>query len=122
VLDRFVHSGYIDGFTIADNIKNDASGVQLSAWRTARERWPAPFLLVSTCSQVSFPQERYDQGAAAARQLVAAYVEAPLQGGADGTALWAWHQMYDGALYTILDKDGGENALWQQLKAVTHGL
>lgn len=115
VLDTFVHSGYIDGFTIADNVKNNDTAAQVAAWKAARARWPAPFLLLSTCSQVSFPEPRYPGTASTAAATVATYVDAPLHSGADGVALWAWRQSYDGSDYTILDKDGGPNALWNRL-------
>lgn len=117
-LDRIYRSGYVDGFTVADNLKNEDAAAQATAWQEARRRWPAPFLLWSTCSQVSFPGARYS-GSPAADRLTAAYLSAPMAAGADGVALWAWHQLYEGAVYTFLDKSGAVNALWQQMTAVS---
>jgi hypothetical protein len=115
VLDRLHDSGLVDGFTIADNLKNNDLQAQRAAWVDARKRWPAPFLLWSTCSQLSFPGARYPGGNGSAARLTQAYMAQPMAGGADGLALWAWHQEYDGAYWSFLDKDGGSNPLWQAM-------
>lgn len=119
VADMFYRSGYVDGFTVADNIKNNDAAVQVLAWHAARARWPAPFLLWSTCSEMSFPGARMPGGPRAAAALVAAYMTGPARGSAEGLALWAWHQLYDGAIYTFLDKDGRSNALWRDMAAAS---
>lgn len=61
-LDAFRRSGYVNGFTLADNLKNNNVAAQVAAWRTARARWPRPFILWSTCSQLSFPDARQPGG------------------------------------------------------------
>jgi hypothetical protein len=121
-LDAFKSSGYLDGFIVADNIKNNDVAVQEQAWRAARARWPSPFILWSTCSQLSFPDPRQpvDPGTAAA--LVATYMTGPARGGAEGLALWAWHQLYQGSIYTFLDKDGSSNGLWRDMAAASASL
>jgi hypothetical protein len=121
-LDTFKNSGYLDGFLVADNIKNENVAVQVRAWQTARARWPSPFILWSTCSQLSFPNpgQPSDPGTAAA--LVATYMTGPAHGGADGLALWAWHQLYQGSVYTFLDKDGSSNGLWRDMAAASASL
>lgn len=111
-LDTFYRSGYVDGFTIADNIKNNNVEAQQAAWTVARNRWAPPFLLWSTCSQLSFPDDAYPGTAADASQAAAAYMTAPVDGGADGLALWAWHQLYSGSVYSFLNKDGAPNPMW----------
>jgi hypothetical protein len=116
VVDRIVASGYVDGFTVADNIKDNVVAAQVAAWDDARTRWPSPFLLLATCSQLSFPGARFLGSTSTAAAAVATYVDAPLQAHADGVALWAWHQLYDGRYYTFLDKNGGVNALWNRLQ------
>jgi hypothetical protein len=121
-LDQFYRSGYVDGFTLADNLKQASVGVQQEAWQTARSRWPAPFLLWSTCSQLSFPWDAYEQALPSAVTLTEAYMRAPMRQGADGVALWAWHQHYDGDLYTFLDKDGSGNDLWVQMTVAAKDL
>jgi hypothetical protein len=118
-LDAFHSSGYIDGFTLADNLKNNDAAVQVMAWRSARFRWPSPFILWSTCSQMSFPDERQPGGPQAAAALVAAYMTGPVRGGAQGLALWAWHQLYQGGTYTFLNKNGGSNILWRNMAAAS---
>jgi hypothetical protein len=115
-LDAFRASGYLDGFTLADNLKNDDAAIQARAWQTARARWPSPFILLSNASQLSFPTPLAPGGQQAAG-LVAAYMTAPVRDGADGIALWAWHQLYQGSVYTFLDKDGHPNTLWHEMAA-----
>jgi hypothetical protein len=118
-LDAFHSSGYVDGFTLADNLKNNDAAVQVMAWQSARFRWPSPFILWSTCSQMSFPDERQPGGPQAAAALVAAYMTGPVRGGAQGLALWAWHQLYQGGTYTFLNKNGGSNILWRNMAAAS---
>lgn len=112
VLDTLYQSGYVDGFLISDNLKNEDLQAQRAAWAQARTRWPAPFILWSTCSQLSFPDARYAGTADSAARSAQAWMTAPMDGGADGLALWAWHQTYDGAVYSFLDKNGSPNSLW----------
>jgi len=121
-LDAFKGSGYVDGFLLADNIKNNDAAVQARAWRAARARWPSPFILWSTCSQMSFPGGRQPGGPQAASALVAAYMTGPVRGGAQGLALWAWHQLYQGSVYTFLDKNGSSNDLWRDMAATSASL
>ena len=116
-VDMLYRSGYVDGFTIADNLKNNDVEAQRAAWVAARTRWPAPFILWSTCSQLSFPEARYPGTAETAAAAAGAYMSAPMAGGADGLALWAWHQKYDGGYYSFLDKGGGTNPLWTSMVA-----
>jgi hypothetical protein len=118
-LDTFKRSGYLDGFILADNIKNNDSAVQVRAWQAARARWPSPFILWSTCSQLSFPGARQPGGPQTAAALVAAYMTGPVRGGAQGLALWAWHQLYDGSIYTFLNKDGSSNDRWRDMAAAS---
>ncbi len=124
-VDILYRSGYVDGFTIADNLKNNDVEAQRAAWVAARTRWPAPFILWSTCSQLSFPEDRYPGTSDTAAATAAAYMGAPIAGGADGLALWAWHQKYQGGFYSFLDKSGGANPLWTSMvataRAVTAG-
>ncbi|MDX6253803.1 MAG: hypothetical protein QOJ11_137 [Frankiales bacterium] len=122
VLDILYRSGYVDGFTIADNLKNDDLQAQRAAWAEARTRWPAPFILWSTCSQLSFPENRYPGTPDSAARVAEAYMAAPMEGGADGLALWAWHQLYDGAVYSFLDKSGSPNSLWTAMVAAAREL
>lgn len=117
-LNAFRASGYLDGFTLADNLKNEDAAIQVRAWQNARARWPSPFILLSNASQLSFPAS-LAPGGQQATALVAAYMTAPVHGGADGVALWAWHQLYDGSVYTFLDKDGSTNTLWHEMAAAS---
>ncbi len=121
-LDTFERSGYLDGFLLADNIKNNNAAVQVQAWREARTRWPSPFILWSTCSELSFPDPRQPGGPQTAAALVAAYMTGPTLGGAEGLALWAWHQLYVGGVYTFLNKDGSSNDLWRDMAATSVSL
>lgn len=118
-LDMFKRSGYLDGFIVADNIKNDDVAVQIRAWQAARARWPSPFMLWSTCSELSFPSARQPAGPGTAAALVATYMTGPARGGAQGLALWAWHQLYQGSVYTFLDKDGSSNDLWRDMASAS---
>jgi hypothetical protein len=121
-LDTFKRSGYLDGFIVADNIKNNDAAAQVRAWQAARARWPSPFLLWSTCSQLSFPDPRQPGGQATAAALVATYMTGPARGGAQGLVLWAWHQLYQGSIYTFLNKDGSSNDLWRDMAAASASL
>jgi hypothetical protein len=120
-LDAFKRSGYINGFIMADNIKNNDVAVQVRAWQAARARWPSPFVLWSTCSELSFPGV-HPPAAQTAAALVAAYMTGPARGGAEGLALWAWHQLYQGSIYTFLNKNGGSNDLWRDMAAASASL
>jgi hypothetical protein len=122
VLDTLYQSGYVDGFLIADNLKNEDLQAQRAAWAEARTRWPAPFILWSTCSQLSFPGDRYRGTSDSAARSAQAWMAAPMAGGADGLALWAWHQTYDGAVYSFLDKNGAGNSLWTAMVAAARGI
>jgi hypothetical protein len=121
-LDTLNRSGYLDGFILADNIKDTNVAVQVYAWQTARARWPSPFILWSTCSQLSFPNASPPGGPQTAAGLVATYMTGPARGGAEGLALWAWHQLYQGSIYTFLNKDGGSNDLWRDMAAESASL
>jgi hypothetical protein len=121
-LDTFEHSGYLDGFLLADNIKNNDAAVQAQAWHEARVRWPKPFILWSTCSQLSFPDANQPWGSDTAAALVAAYMIGPVRGGAEGLALWAWHQLYQGSIYTFLNKDEASNDLWRDMATASDAL
>lgn len=120
-LDTFRRSGYLNGFILADNIKNNDVAVQVRAWRAARARWPGPFLLWSTCSELSFPGGRAPAAQTAAT-LVGAFMTGPARGGAEGLALWAWHQLYQGSIYTFLNKNGSSNDLWRDMAAASASL
>ena len=115
-LDAFAGSGFLDGISIADNLKNLDASAQVVAWRRARARWPKPFLLWATCSQLSFGDTGYI-GSPDASGATRAYMLVPVGLGADAVALWAWHQEYQGAVYTFLDKDGSPNAMWASMTA-----
>lgn len=121
-LNAFWRSGYVNGFLVANNLKNNDAAVQVRAWRVARARWPRPFILWSTCSQMSFPGARQPGGQRAAAALAAAYMTGPMRGGAQGVALWAWHQLYDGSIYTFLNKGGSTNDLWRDMAAASVSL
>ena len=114
-LTTFYRSGFVDGLLIANNLKNLDASAQATAWRRARTLWPRPFLLWTTSSQLSFPANSY-AGNPPANAAVAAYLSTPLADGADGAALWAWHQLYAGQVYTFLDKNGTANAVWAALR------
>jgi len=112
-LDAFRNSGYVDGLSIANDLKEFNPEAQRVAWQRARAHWPAPFLLWATCSQLSFGAQRYSGSPAAP---VAAYMTTPVRGGADGLALWAWHQQYEDEVDTFLNKDGSPNAMWDAMR------
>jgi hypothetical protein len=117
-LDAMYHSGFVDGLSIATNLKNDDPAAQRQAMAAARARWPAPFLLWATCSQLSFPDQHFP-GAPDPKQATEAYMLAPISAGAEGIALWAWHQLYAGQISTFLDKDGSSNPMWQAMTTAT---
>ncbi len=116
-LDAFASSGFVDGISIADNLKNLDAAAQVVAWQRARARWPKPFLLWATCSQLSFGDPGYSGAPPDATAATRAYMLVPVGLGADAVALWAWHQEYQGAVYTFLDKGGGPNAMWASMSA-----
>jgi hypothetical protein len=124
---RFYHSGYVDGFMLANGLARDDTDcggctaqpsdatAQTIAWRKARALFPRPFLLFARIAPLSFPQVRYPADAAQAALAVSIYETIPLQQGADGVDLWAWSRHFDGTVRTFLNKDGSSNPLWQQL-------
>ena len=120
-LDAFRTSGYVDGLSIANNLKNFDAAAQQVAWRRARSHWPRPFLLWSTCSQLSFGAARY-AGTPPAAQAAAAYITAPARTGADGLALWAWHQEYENEVDTFLNKDGSASPVWNAMRGAVDAL
>ena len=120
-LNAFLDSGYVDGLSIANNLKGFDAAAQEAAWQRARTNWPEPIKLWSTCSQLSFGANRYD-GSPPAGAAAAAYITAPVRGGADGLALWAWHQEYAGEVDTFLDKDGSTNAVWDAMRVAVRGV
>jgi hypothetical protein len=116
-LDRFQRSGYLDGISISNNLKDFDASAQRVAWRRARDRWPEPFILWSTFSQLSFGEDSY-AGNPDPRLATTAYMRVPMEEGADGLAIWAWHQLYDGKVYTFRNKDGAANPLWDEMASV----
>ncbi len=120
-LDRFHDSGHLDGLSISNNLKNFDAKAQRTAWKRARERWPEPFILWSTSSQLSFGADTHD-GTPDPVRATEAYMQAPMDEGAHGIAIWAWHQLYDGAVYTFLNKDGSTNPVWDRMAAVAQQL
>lgn len=120
-LDRFHDSGHLDGLSISNNLKNFDTAVQRTAWKRARARWPEPFILWSTSSQLSFGADTHD-GTPDPVLATDAYMRAPMIEGAQGLAIWAWHQLYDGEVYTFLNKDGSTNPVWERMAAVAKEL
>jgi hypothetical protein len=120
-LNAFLDSGDVDGLSIANNLKGFDAEAQKAAWQRARTNWPEPIKLWSTCSQLSFGAYRYD-GSPPAAAAADAYITAPVRGGADGLALWAWHQEYSGEVDTFLDKDGSPNAVWDAMREAVRGI
>jgi hypothetical protein len=116
-LDRFQRSGYLDGISISNNLKDFDASAQRVAWRRARERWPESFLLWSTFSQLSFGEDSY-AGNPDPTLATTAYMRVPTEEGADGLAIWAWHQLYDGKVYTFRNTDGTANPLWDEMASV----
>lgn len=108
-------SGYVDGFELSVNLKNDDSDAMEKAMTKARKMFPPPFLLYARTASLSFDEENYPGDAAAARKQVAAYIETPLRVGADGIDLWAWHRPWKTELRTFLNKGGGSNPLWEDM-------
>jgi len=120
-LDRFYRSGFVDGLSISNNLKQADPAAQRIAWQRARARWPEPFRLWTTCSQLSFGEERFP-GTPDPVRATEAYIRVPLEQGAEAAALWAWHQLYDGRVHTFLDKPGTSNAMWAQMSATARSL
>jgi len=112
VLNAFYRSGYVDGFFVSDNLQGFDPDVQATAWRTVRKMFPAPFVLFSASADLSFPDAVYPFDPATAQRQVEAFERVPLQEGADGIDLWAWHRPWNNTLRTFLNKDGSGNALW----------
>jgi hypothetical protein len=117
VLERLYRSGYLDGMLINDNLLGRNSAVQQDAWRVARALLPLPFLIVSRTAELSFARTAFPGAAHDAVALVEAFVDAPLEGGADGISLWAWHRPWVNEtgvleLRTFLNKDGSDTPLW----------
>ena len=122
VLNQLEASGYIDGFFLADNLQNNDASAQITAWRTARALWRKPFRLLPRTAKLSFGDQTFPGDAALAAQESRAWLQIPLQHGADGVALWGWHIPWADHgvpdVRTWLNKDGRSNALWEKMKTV----
>ncbi|HVD16437.1 MAG TPA: hypothetical protein VNK73_18565 [Actinomycetota bacterium] len=117
VLTRLYRSGHLDGFMLALELQGEDPAVVGAAFRQARALWPRPFQLLARTAP-SFDEATFPGNAAAARRRTDTVARAPLQAGADGVDLWAWHRPYRGAIRTFLDKDGSTNPFWDQLVSV----
>jgi hypothetical protein len=117
VLTRFYRSGHLDGFMLALEMQGEDPAVVGAAFRKARALWPRPFQLLARTAP-SFDEATFPGNAAAAKRRTDTVARAPLQAGADGVDLWAWHRPYRGAIRTFLDKDGSSNPFWDQLVSV----
>jgi hypothetical protein len=127
---RIYHSGYVDGFMLANGLARsdtDCGGcdvreldarAQATAWRKARAMFPSPFLLFARVATLSFPQPSYPGNADQAALATYVYETIPLQEGVDGVDLWAWSRQFDGTVRTFLNKNGADNSLWQRMVAV----
>jgi hypothetical protein len=127
---RIYHSGYVDGFMLANGLARDNTDcggcnvheldavAQKASWRKARALFPPPFLLFARVATLSFPQASYPGTPAQAALATYIYETIPLQAGVDGVDLWAWSRRFDGTQRTFLDKSGADNPLWQRLAAV----
>jgi len=127
---RIYHSGYVDGFMLANglaredadcggcNVRDIDTVAQAAAWRKARAMLPHPFLLFARVATLSFPQFQYPGNPAQAAMATHVYETIPLQAGVDGVDLWAWSRQFDGTVRTFLDKSGAANPLWQRMVAV----
>jgi hypothetical protein len=131
---RIYHSGYVDGFMLANGLARDDTDcggcnvrdvdaiAQAAAWRKARAMFPPPFLLFARAATLSFPQSVYPGDSEEAALAIHVYETIPLQEGADGVDLWAWSRKFNGTVRTFLDKSGAENPLWQRLVQVAVSL
>jgi hypothetical protein len=117
VLTRFYRSGHLDGFMLALEMQGEDPAVVSAAFRKARSLWPRPFQLLARTAP-SFDEATFPGDAAAAKRRADTVARAPLQAGADGVDLWAWHRPYREAIRTFLDKDGSSNPFWDQLVSV----
>ena len=127
---RIYHSGYVDGFMLANglarddldcggcNVRESDATAQAASWRKARAMFPHPFLLFARVATLSFPQASYPGTAEQAALATHVYETIPLQAGVDGVDLWAWSRQFDGTQRTFLNKNGADNALWDRLVAV----
>lgn len=114
-----MHSGNLDGFMLANNLAGGTKypQVQTAAWKSARALFPHPFLLWERAANLSFATPTFERSLATAQALVHVEEQIPLQEGADGVDLWAWHVGFKGTLRTFLNKNGTSNVLWQQMAA-----
>ncbi len=112
VLQKIYGSGFVDGFELAVNLKNDDSDAMAKAMTQARKLFPSPFLLYSRTASLSFKEGQYPDDSTEAAKQVAAFIEAPLHAGFDGVDLWAWHRPWKTELRSFLNKDGSDNVLW----------
>jgi hypothetical protein len=117
VLTRFYRSGHLDGFMLALEMQGEDPAVVGAGFRQARSLWPRPFQLLARTAP-SFDEPTFPGDAAAAKRRADVVARAPLDAGADGVDLWAWHRPYRGAIRTFLDKDGSSNPFWDQLVSV----
>jgi hypothetical protein len=121
ILARIKASGHVDGFFLADNLQNNDADAQAAAWEKARALWPKPFVLLPRTAKLSFGGQSFPGDSASAIQQTRAWIQVPLQHGADGVALWGWHIPWADYgipdVRTWLNKDGGSNPLWEAMKA-----
>lgn len=115
VLIELHKTGYVDGFELAVNLKQNDAGVMEKAIEKARRMFPPPFLIYARTASLSFEEDAYPGDASMARKQVAAFIDAPLRAGADGIDLWAWHRPFKSELRTFLNKDSLGNPLWEEM-------
>ncbi|HXP18477.1 MAG TPA: hypothetical protein VN840_02415 [Streptosporangiaceae bacterium] len=88
---------------------------QTAAWQEVDRRgWPG-LVQLQARKALAHPGSYSGTGAEAAAD-VHLFVDIPLANGAKAVDIWTWNQMYNGALYHLMNPGMRTNALWKQLQ------
>jgi len=88
---------------------------QTAAWREITRRGWHALARLQARKALAHPGA-YPGTAADAAADVHLFVDIPLAGGADAIDIWTWRQLYEGAMYRLMDPGIRANALWRQLQ------
>jgi hypothetical protein len=88
---------------------------QAAAWREVTRRGWAGMVRLQARKALAFPG-KYPGTPSVAASDVHLFVDIPLAGGAVAVDIWTWHQLYGGAMYSLMDPGDRPNILWRQLE------
>lgn len=92
-----------------------ADYAQTAAWREVSRRSWGGLVRLQARKALAHPGA-YPGTPADAASDVHLFVDIPLAGGATAVDIWTWRQLYEGAMYRLMNPGLRSNALWKQLQ------